>query len=406
MNDDNGPAIELLSPPDMFKGPTYEHASRVGDFIFIAGQVAKDIEGRVIGPNDAEAQAHAVFESLGKVLAYCGATPDDVVKVTTSCRFRRCAKGHAHPPGVLRRAPPAPHRRRDQGVGRARGQAGGRGHRRGPPAHAMTVPFYNHALLYARRRDDIDGAIRRVLESGRLDWGPEVPAFEAEFAAWVGAPFAVTTNSGTAALKVALLALGIGEGDEVITVANTDIASTSAVRLVGAKPVWVDVDPLSLTMDLDAMRAAAGPRTRAILPVDLFGHPAALPEIMAFARERGLVVIEDACLALGAEIDGIRIGRLADVTCFSFAPTKHLGSLGSGGACVTADAALAQRMQMIAAYGQSRSRHMQGGAAMQPLFHETEGLNERMDEIQAAVLRVKLADVDASLATRRQQAAA
>jgi dTDP-3-amino-3,4,6-trideoxy-alpha-D-glucose transaminase len=270
----------------------------------------------------------------------------------------------------------------------------------------MTVPFYNHALLYARRRDDIDGAIRRVLESGRLDWGPEVPAFEAEFAAWVGAPFAVTTNSGTAALKIALLALGIGEGDEVITVANTDIASTSAVRLVGAKPVWVDVDPLSLTMDLDAMRAAAGPRTRAILPVDLFGHPAALPEIMAFARERGLVVIEDACLALGAEIDGIRIGRLADVTCFSFAPTKHLGSLGSGGACVTADAALAQRMQMIAAYGQSRSRHMQGGAAMQPLFHETEGLNERMDEVQAAVLRVKLADVDASLATRRQQAAA
>ncbi len=121
-----------------------------------------------------------------------------------------------------------------------------------------------------------------MLESGRLDWGQEVPAFEAEFAAWVGAPFAVTTNSGTAALKVALLALGIGDGDEVITVANTDIASTSAIRLVGAKPVWVDVDPLSLTMDLDAMRAAAGPRTRAILPVDLYGHPA------GNARDHGL----------------------------------------------------------------------------------------------------------------------
>jgi dTDP-4-amino-4,6-dideoxygalactose transaminase len=268
----------------------------------------------------------------------------------------------------------------------------------------VSVPFYDHALLYRRRRDAIDGAIRRVLESGRLDWGPEVPAFEAEFAACLGAAHAVTTNSGTAALKVGLLALGIGPGDEVITVPNTDIASASAIRLMGARPVFVDVDPASLTMDLAAMQAAAGPRTRAILPVDLYGHPAAMPEIMAFARDRGLVVIEDACLALGARIDGKAIGTLADVTCFSFAPTKHLGSLGSGGACVTADAALAGRMQMIAAYGQSRARHS-GSAPLQPLHHETEGLNERLDEIQAAVLRVKLADVPESLVARRRHAA-
>jgi len=269
----------------------------------------------------------------------------------------------------------------------------------------MAVPYYDHALIYHRRKADIDAAILRVLESGRPDWGPEVPAFEQEFAAWIGAPHAVTVNSGTAALKVALLALKVGRGDEVITVANTDIASTSAVRLVGATPVWVDVDPVTLTMDVEAMKAAVTPRTRAILPVDLFGHPAAMPEIMAFARRHGIAVIEDACLALGAAIDGRRVGTIADVTCFSFAPTKHLGSLGSGGACVTGNAALADRMQKIAAYGQSRSRHM-AGAAQTLLHHETEGLNERLDEIQAAVLRVKIADVPASLAARRTQAAA
>lgn len=268
----------------------------------------------------------------------------------------------------------------------------------------MAVPFYDHGLLYGRRKTEIDAAIGRVLAGGNLDWGPEVPAFETEFAAWIGAAHVATTNSGTAALKVALMAMDIGPGDEVITVANTDIASASAIRLVGATPVFVDVDDRTLTIDLAAMRAAVTPRTRAILPVDLFGHPAAIPDIMAFARTRRLVVIEDSCLALGATIEGCAIGTIADVTCFSFAPTKHLGSIGSGGACVTADAGLAERMRMIAAYGQSRARHA-AGAAQMPLNHQTLGLNERLDEIQAAVLRVKLADLAASLATRRRQAA-
>jgi dTDP-4-amino-4,6-dideoxygalactose transaminase len=268
----------------------------------------------------------------------------------------------------------------------------------------MAVPFYDHALLYRRHKPAIDAAILRVLESGRLDWGPEVPAFEAEFAAFVGAPHAVSTNSGTAALKVALLALGIGRGDAVITVANTDIASLSAIRLVGATPILIDVDPASLTMDLAAMRAALTPAVKAILPVDLYGHPADLPAILEFASRHGLAVIEDACLALGAAIDGRRVGTMAHVTCFSFAPTKHLGSIGSGGACVTADAALAERMQKIAAYGQSRARHM-AGAAQTMLHHETEGLNERLDELQAAVLRTKLPQVPDSLAARRRQAA-
>jgi dTDP-3-amino-3,4,6-trideoxy-alpha-D-glucose transaminase len=270
---------------------------------------------------------------------------------------------------------------------------------------AMKVPFYDHAKLYRRRQAEIDAAIHRVVASGRLDWGDEVPAFEAEFAAFVGAAHCVTVNSGTAALKVALLGLGIGPGDEVVTVPNSDIGTTSGIHHVGATSVWVDVEPGALTMDPAAMRAAITPRTRALLPVDLFGHPAAMPEIMATAKAHGLAVVEDACLALGADIGGRAIGQWADVTCFSFSPNKHLGAYGSGGACVTDDAALAERMRKLSAYGQPRSRHRSLGTTGQPLNHETEGLNERLDEIQAAILRVRLPDLPASLATRRAQAA-
>lgn len=269
----------------------------------------------------------------------------------------------------------------------------------------MSVPFYDHAKLYARRKAEIDGAIARVLSSGRLDWGEEVPAFEREFAAWVGAAHAVTVNSGTAAIKVALMALGVGEGDEVITVSNTDIASSSAIHHVGAKCVWVDVDPLTMTMDLAQAERAITRKTKAILPVDLYGHPADLKAIGELAKRHGLVVVEDACLALGATIEGRKIGTWADVTCFSFAPTKHLGSIGSGGACVTQSADLSERMQMLSGYGQPRSWHRSIGKEGRPLNHLTEGLNERLDELQAAVLRAKLPDVDASLAARRSQAA-
>ncbi|MCA3593632.1 MAG: DegT/DnrJ/EryC1/StrS family aminotransferase [Methylobacterium sp.] len=269
----------------------------------------------------------------------------------------------------------------------------------------MAVPFYDHRKLYTRRKTEIDQAIFRVIESGCLDWGDEVPAFEAEFANWVGAAHAVTTNSGTAALQIALLALGIGRGDEVITVTNTDIGTISAIHCTGAESVFVDVDPATLCMDVAAVRAAIGPRTRAILPVDMFGQPAALLELGDLARSKGLVMVEDACLALGAEIGGRRIGTFSDITCFSFAPTKHLGSYGSGGACVTADAALAERMRKITAYGQDRARHRQIGRSPPPLHHETEGLNARLDEIQAAILRVKLPDVEESLAVRHHQAA-
>src|SRR5215208_2668080 len=259
----------------------------------------------------------------------------------------------------------------------------------------MAVPFYDHAKLYRQRKAEIDVAIHRVLASGRLDWGDEVPAFEEEFAHWNGATHAVTVGSGTAALKIALLALGIGPGDEVVTVPNTDIASSSALRLAGADVVWVDVEPVSRTMDVAAFEAAITPRTRAVLPVDLYGHPAKLKGIVAVARKHDLAVVEDACIALGATSDGRKVGTLADVTCFSFAPTKHLGAFGSGGACLTEDAALAERLRLISGYGQARSRHrsINGDAVSAGLHHETDGTNERLDELQAAVLRVKLKDL-------------
>ena len=271
----------------------------------------------------------------------------------------------------------------------------------------MAVPFYDHAKLYHRRKEEIDAAIQRVLAGGRLDWGDEVPAFEGEFADWNEAAHAVTVGSGTAALKVALLALGIGPGDEVVTVSNTDVAVSSSIRLTGATVVWVDVDPVTRTMDPVAFEAAITPRTRAVMPVDLFGHPADLGAIVTIARRHGLAVIEDACIALGATIGARKVGTFSDVTCFSFAPTKHLGAYGSAGACLTQDAALAERMRKISGYGQHRSRHraIHAGALPQGLHHETDGLNERLDEVQAAILRVKLSDLDATLDARRAQAA-
>ena len=269
----------------------------------------------------------------------------------------------------------------------------------------MNVPFYDHARLYEASRGVINAAMARVLTSGRLDWGPEVPAFETEFADWLGARHVVSVGSGTTALLTGLLALGIGPGDEVITVPNTDIACSSAIRFAGARIVWVDVDPATRCMDPEAAAAAVTPRTKALMPVDLYGHPADYPALRDLASRHGLAIVEDACLALGAEVGGQKVGTFSDVTCFSFAPTKHLGAFGSAGACATQDADLAAKVQQISAYGQSRAQHLQtfGGAGAM-LHHTTDGLNARTDELQAAVLRAKLPMLDATLATRRRQA--
>ena len=258
----------------------------------------------------------------------------------------------------------------------------------------MSIPFYDHTVLHRELEPALGAAVARVLASGRLDWGPEVPAFEAEFARWLGVAHAVGTNSGTAALKVALLGLGIGRGDEVITVPNSDIGSTAAIHHAGATAVWVDVESGTGNIDPAEVEAAVTPRTAALLPVDLYGHPADLPALCTIAKRHGLAIVEDACLALGASIDDRGVGQWADVTCFSFSPSKHLGAYGSGGAAVTGDAALARRMERFAGYGQDRERHLPGGFAAAPLEHLCEGLNERLDELQAAILRLKLRHVE------------
>lgn len=267
----------------------------------------------------------------------------------------------------------------------------------------MPIASTDHLARLRPRRAAIETAIRRVLDSGRPDWGDEVPAFETAFAQWVGASYVVTVNSGTAALKIALLALGIGPGDEVITIPNTDVCIPSAIRATGAAVVWVDIDPVTKTMDIAALRRAITPRTRAILPVDANGHPSDMAPIQAIAAEAKLKIVEDACVALGAAIDGRRVGSLADVTCFSFGPSKHLGALGTGGACATENPELARRIRLLAGYGRENRAH--GGPIPDGDLHVADGLNERLDEIQAAVLGVLLPDLHRNLARRRNQAA-
>ncbi len=268
----------------------------------------------------------------------------------------------------------------------------------------MTVPMYDHAQRYRQLQTELDAALRRVLASGRPDWGEEVPSLEQEFAALVGAQFAVGCNSGTAALRLALLALGVGQGDEVITAPNSDAGTASAVHHVGAKPVFVDVEPDTMNLNADLLEAAITRRTKAILPVHLYGHPADMPRIMEVAQKHGLLVIEDACLALGASIAGRGTGLWGEIGCFSFASTKHLGGFGSGGICVTNNSELAERMQQFVGYGQPRARVYDKNAKGQHLL--VKGVNERLDELQAAMLRVQLPHVSAWTARRIEHAAA
>jgi aminotransferase EvaB len=235
------------------------------------------------------------------------------------------------------------------------------------------------------------GAIERVIRSGQLILGPEVKAFEAEFAQFVDARHAVGVASGTDALELALLVAGVSPGDEVITVANSAVPTAAAIREVGAIPRFVEIDSRTLNIDPEAAARAVTPRTRAILPVHMHGTPIDMEPLLQIARNRNLRVIEDCAHAHGARRGGIHVGVTGDVGCFSFYPTKNLGAYGDGGMCVTNDTALAERLRALRMYGFGPGR-----IAM------TDGRNSRLDELQAAVLRVKLRHLPEHLESRRR----
>jgi dTDP-3-amino-3,4,6-trideoxy-alpha-D-glucose transaminase len=243
---------------------------------------------------------------------------------------------------------------------------------------------------YRAHRAAIDAAMARVLSGGRYILGPETEAFEREFAAYLGVTDAIGVANGTDALHVALRALGVGPGDEVITVAHTAVATVSAIELAGATPVLVDIDPITYTLCPKALQRAITPRTRAVIAVHLYGHPADLDAILAICRPRGIRVVEDCAQCHGARLDGRMTGSMADIAAFSFYPTKNLGAIGDGGAVATADADLARRCRLLREYGWARR-----------YISDIAGFNTRLDELQAAVLRVKLAALDADNDRRR-----
>lgn len=258
----------------------------------------------------------------------------------------------------------------------------------------MTVPYLDLGAQYRALKSEIGAAVLRVLDSTQFILGPEVTAFEQEFAAFTGTSECVAVNSGTSALHLALLACGIGPGDEVITVPFTFVATVSAIEYAGATPVFVDVESECLTMDPAKIEAAITPRTKAIMPVHLFGHPADMHPILAIARRHGLRVIEDAAQAHGARYQGQSCGSMGDVSCFSFYPGKNLGAYGEGGALVTADPAIAHTARLLRSWGEERRYE-----------HLLKGFNYRMDGIQGAILRIKLRHLPAWTEARRARAA-
>jgi UDP-2-acetamido-2-deoxy-ribo-hexuluronate aminotransferase len=247
---------------------------------------------------------------------------------------------------------------------------------------------------YKHIKEEVDAAIHSVLDSGMFIQGKEVGEIECAVAGYLGVKFAIGCASGTDALQIAMMALGIGPGDEVITTPFTFVATAETIAILGAKPVYVDIDPATFNIDPSLIEAAITPRTKAIIPVHLYGQPADMDPLLAVARKRSIPVIEDAAQATGASYKGRRVCSLGTVGCISFFPSKNLGCFGDGGMVVTNDAALAESMRVIAAHG-SRVRY----------YHEVLGLNSRLDTIQAAILCAKLPHLEAYNAARRKAAA-
>jgi dTDP-4-amino-4,6-dideoxygalactose transaminase len=253
----------------------------------------------------------------------------------------------------------------------------------------MRVPFANFRRTVDGLRPELDAALARVLDSGWFLLGREGEAFERDFASWVGASHAAGCASGTDAIELALRALGVGAGDEVVTQANTCVPTVAAIARAGATPVLCDVEPESATIDPESLAGALSPRTRAVIPVHLYGQIGDIDAVEALAREHNLVMIEDCAQAHGAAAGDRPAGTIGIAGAFSFYPTKNLGAFGDGGAVVTSDEQLDERVRLVRQYGQADRYH-----------HVVEGVNSRLDEMQAAVLRVRLAHLDADNARR------
>jgi dTDP-4-amino-4,6-dideoxygalactose transaminase len=251
------------------------------------------------------------------------------------------------------------------------------------------IPSASPAAQYRAHKPAIEAAISRVLDSGAYVLGSEVESFEGSFAAYCGVDHAVGAGNGTDALILALRALGIGAGDEVVTVSHTALATVAAIIATGATPVLVDVDASSYTIDPARVEEAVGPRTRAVVAVHLYGQPADLDAIEAIAKRHRLHLIEDCAQATGARYRDRRVGSIGDIACFSFYPTKNLGAIGDGGMVTTRDAALASRVRRLHQYGWNEDRET-----------EDVGVNSRLDSLQAAILGAKLPHLDKDNASR------
>ena len=259
----------------------------------------------------------------------------------------------------------------------------------------MRIPLVDLKNQYQNIKEEVLSEISEALDSMQLFLGKNVQALESEFAGFCGTEFAIGVSSGTDALHIALRACGIGPGDEVITVSHTFIATVEAIILAGAKPVLVDINPETYNMDTSQLKKAITSKTKAIIPVFMYGHPADMDPIIGIARAHGLKIIEDACQAHGAEYKGRRSGSIGDVGCFSFYFTKNLGAYGEGGIITTSDPEIAQQCRMLRDHGQNEKYR-----------HATIGMNGRLDELQAAVLRIKLPHLEDWIEKRRSLAQA
>jgi dTDP-4-amino-4,6-dideoxygalactose transaminase len=257
-----------------------------------------------------------------------------------------------------------------------------------------TIPFGDLSRQLAAIREEIDGAIAATLRSGWFVLGKAGEKFESEFAAYIGTRYAGGVGSGTEALHLALVAVGVKPGDEVITVANTCVPTVSAISFAGAVPALVDCDNESYNLDPGKLEAAITKKTRAIMPVHLYGQAADMDPIMSVAEKHGLPVVEDCAQSHGTEYKGKKTGTIGDIAAFSFYPSKNLGAYGDGGAILTNDGSLAERVRMLRNYGQEKR-----------YYHSIKGFNSRLDELQAAILSVKLKHLDRWNARRREIAA-